>query len=261
MREENNNYLGFALFFFAVVLIVLIGSIFLFFNNQNKKNERKIDDNQEMVLSDKMKKEKNQDFIYFTKEEKISDSLSIVNKYPIINLESEEASTTTNELKNYIETVKSTLKYTDESFCEDNAVVDRIYETKFLDFTVYSYQEYVTLLIRESNYSCLNGISPFSYVKSYTFNVLTGKKITLDELLKNYNTTMTSVIETIKMSLKDSQTIVDEEETIKIEETINHLKEQETFALYIDEFGDLVLNYVVKTNALDYNDTITIKER
>lgn len=48
---------------------------------------------------------------------------------------------------------------------------------------------------------------------------------------------------------------------IKIEETINDLKSQETYVIYIDEFGDLILNYVVKTTSLDYNDTITINRK
>lgn len=259
MQEESSNYLGFGMFFLFIVLIVFVGSALLFWNVYKAKNDKVILDNNDVIISDKNKKDKDKDFIYFTDEETISENLSIVNKYPIINLNSNDAKSITNEIKEYVDTIKSTLQKLDSvSVTCDYGEFDNIYKTRFLDYGIYSYQEYITLLIRESEYNCVDGISASSKVKSYTFNVLTGERLEFNELLLKYNTTLTNVIEKVRKNLQENQTIIDEIPTIQIEETINALKEQETFVIYLDEFGDLNINYVVKTSGVDYNDTITI---
>ncbi len=259
MEDESKNILGFGIFFFIIVLIVVFGSGLLFFTTQNKKNEKKTNENQEIVLSDKKKIDKSKDFIYFKGEEMVSESLSIVNKYPVINLESESANNLNKELMEYVDRIKNTLQRIespDVSCAFGN--YDNIYQTKYLDYNIYSHKEYITLFIRESNYNCDNGISIYNNVRSYTFNVLTGERINTSDLLEKYNTTLTLVIDSIRNYLNNSQVIIDEEPSIKIDETIDNLKEQFTYAIYIDDYGDLNLNFVVKTNSVDYNDNIII---
>lgn len=262
MNEESSNYLGFGLFFFLIVLIVLFGSILLFWNVQSKRNEKKINSNSEVIVSDKNKQDKTKDFIYFTEEETISEELNIIHKIPIVNLNSEDANNVNKEMREYANSIKTTLQKVneEENVCSEESD-GNIYQTKFLDYAIYTYQEFITLVVRESFYSCASGISTSSYVKSYTFNVLTGKKLDFKSLLSKYNTTMTRVLEQMQNSLDEAQSIIEEVPNIAIEETINSLKEQETYILYIDEFGDLVINYVVKTNSVDYNDTITINRK
>lgn len=259
MQDKKSNCLGFVFFFLIILLIIGVGSMFLLLEKKSDKKEK--NSIKEVVVDDKMKKDKKKDFIYYENEEEISKTFSIVNKYPIINLESEEATKTTNELKNYVNAIKNTLKNTDETTCGENEVIDHIYETKFLDYTIYSYQEYITLLIRESNYNCFTGISSSSLMKSYTFNVLTGEKLSFSALLTKYNFTLAEVINQIRVNLEEQQSVIEEIPNIKIEETISNLKEQETHVIYIDEFGNLVLNYVVKTNTVDYNDSIIINRK
>lgn len=256
MREENSNYLGFGLFFFLIVVLVLLGSVLIFLNFKNKRSDRVIKDTNEIVLSDKMKKDKGKDFIYFTEEETISEDLNLVYKVPVINLNNDMATQINNEIKNYASTIKGSLQKGDTSLCINSST--DIYNLRFLEYAIYTYQEHTTLLIRESSYTCENGFSSANKVKSYTFNVLTGERLDFNSLLKKYNTTLTNILEKIRINLEENQTIVDEVPYIQIEETINALKEQETYVFYIDEFGDLALNYVVKTNSVDYNDTITI---
>ena len=178
MQEESSNYLGFGMFFLFIVLIVFVGSALLFWNVYKTRNDKVNLDNNDVVISDKNKIDKDKDFIYFIDEETISESLSIVNKYPIINLNSNDAKSITNEIKEYVDTIKSTLQKLDSvSVTCDYGEFDNIYKTNFLDYGIYSYQEYITLLIRESEYNCVDGISASSKVKSYTFNVLTGERL------------------------------------------------------------------------------------
>lgn len=260
MQENDSNYLGFGLFFFLIVLIILACSMLLFLNVRNKNQEKIVNDTNEVVVSDKNKKDKSKDFIYFTDEETMSEELNLIYKMPVINLNSEEANRINEGIKSYATQIKGTLEKGDPSKCYNEEPND-IFKTDYLDYAVYTYQEYVTLLIRESNYSCQNGFSSSSKVKSYTFDVLSGHLLSIDALLSKYDTTLTKVLEQIRNNLNNEQTIVDGIPNIKIEETINDLKSQETYVIYIDEFGDLILNYVVKTTSLDYNDTITINRK
>lgn len=260
MQENDSNYLGFGLFFFLIVLIILVCSMLLFLNVRNKNQEKIITDTNEVVISDKNKKDKSKDFIYFTDEETMSEELNLIYKIPIINLNSEDANRINEEIKSYATQIKGTLEKGDPSKCYYEEPND-IFKTDYLDYAVYTYQEYVTLLIRESNYSCQNGFSSSSKVKSYTFDVLSGHLLSMDALLSKYDMTLTKVLEQIRNNLNNEQTIVDGIPNIKIEETINDLKSQETYVIYIDEYGDLILNYVVKTTSLDYNDTITINRK
>ncbi len=252
MREESNNVLGFGLFFFFIVLIVVVGSALLYFNTKEKREQKIKSPEEELVISDKMKIDKTKDFIYYTEEETISSSLAITSKRPVFNLNSKDATEVNEEIASYVKQTKASLKKESDPTCtfqnEEN-----IYETNFLDYGIYEYQEYISLVIRESNYSCLNGFSASSKVKAYTFNVLTGEKIESSDLFSLYHTTLTIALEKIQESLSTVP-------NVKLEETINGLKENDTFVIYIDEFGTLVMNYVVKTLDGDYNDTITINE-
>ncbi len=260
MDEESNNFLGFGLFFFLIVLIVLGGSYLIYTNFQNKQKEKIVDENENVIVSDKNKEEKNKDFIYYTNEVVLSESLSLTSKFPVINLNSSDALNATNELKTYVESVNQTLKkQTEQTACVyENE--EQIAETNYLDYGIYTYEEYITLLVLESNFNCETGFSASSKVKSYTFNVLTGKKLTTEELLLKYNTTLTQVLERIRQELESMNETTSESESIQVEETLKNLKENETFVIYIDEFGNLVMNYVVKTNSVDYNDNIIINE-
>ena len=260
MEEENRNILGFALFFFCIALLVLGGSVLIFLNYKEQKKTITTNSQNETIVTDKKKVDKNKDFIYYTDEEVISESLSLTSKIPVINLDSEDAKNVSNEVKEYAKSIKNTLKKNTENKTCTYENQEGILETSYLDYGVYEYQEYSTLFIRESKYSCEEGFSSSYNVKAYTFDKTTGKRITKEELLAKYDTTLTQVLERIRKNLEESQTIVDDVETIKIEETIGNLKENSTFAIYMDEFGDLVMNYVVKTNSVDYNDSITINE-
>jgi hypothetical protein len=102
----------------------------------------------------------------------------------------------------------------------------------------------------ESNYSC--GESQISKISSYTFDVSTGKLISFDDLLKEYGLTYTEVLNKINSNLEENQV----DDNIKIENTLNELKENNTYIVYISNEGSLVVKYIVKTNSVDYNDVI-----
>lgn len=257
MNEEGNSYLGFGFFFLFILGIVCVGT-FLVYQNYTKKMENKeIVTEEKEKISDKLKIEKAKDFVYYQEEVSISENLSLVYKYPIINLESEDALDATKELKNIINEKKASVEKinTNEIDTTCSESVDGIRKATVLDFGVFTYNEYVTLILYESMYSCDSGISSILKMRSYTFNVLTGKRLSATDLLSLYNTSFSKGITQIREELIKNQY----ENNIKIEETIRNLKENETYILYISEEGELILKYIVKTNTVDYNDNISLK--
>lgn len=256
MREEDYGYLGFACFFLIIVIIVIAGS-WILYNNHNAKLTNTASNNTEVVLTDKLKKDKEKDFIYYTMEESVSDSLVITYKKATINLDSKDAEEVNEDLsKIYDEALASVVKSNDtENIC-DNA--SDIYSAVSLEYAIYFYEDTITLLVTENIYSCMDEISKPSKLVAYTFDVSTGKLLTHTDLLNKFGITYTEILEKIEKQLNAQQTILDEVPNIKIEETLNELKMNETYVIYVSETKKLVVKYIVKTNSVDYNDIIEL---
>ena len=257
MKEEGNGYVGFAVFFLLILAIVCVGT-FLLYKSHNLKQPTIVLEEDEKI-SDSFKKEQSKDFIYFQKEEVISETLSIKYKYPVINLESKEAEETTQNLKKYIDSLHSNIQKIDTFSVCRYETYDNIKEASVLGYSITRHKECVDLLIYESTYSCDKGISEIQKLKSYTFNVLTGEQITASQLLQKFSISREQVILKVREELLQNQSTINGIETIKIDNTIANLKENETFVIYIDEYGELVMKYIVKSNLVDYNDTIVLK--
>ena len=73
--------------------------------------------------------------------------------------------------------------------------------------------------------------------------------------MTKYNTSLSEVKELIEEKLEDNQTTKEDgTKTIKIDETLKDL----SYGLYIDNNGKLNVKYVVKSNNLNYNDSVII---
>ena len=255
MQEENSNYLGFGCFFFFVVIIILVCSIILY-NEQKFKIKTTDSNNSEVILNEQIKKDKSKDFIYFSLEENISNQLSATLKKANININNKDADSINNVLsKIYDEALLSVKKSNEiENICENGS---DIYSYNSLDYAFY-YGDFITLLVSENNYNCTKEIEIPYKIQAYTFDSVTGKLKTFSDLLNNYNITYTEILEKLKNNLEEQQTIINEVSNIKITETLNELKENENYAIYLSENKKLVMKYIVKTNTVDYNDIIEL---
>jgi hypothetical protein len=243
MKDEYHNYLGCAIFFFSIVIIVVLGSTILYLNNKNKTNISSLND-YTTVQSEKNKIDKEKDFIYYT-DSKEENGLTY--KKAVINIESDDALNVNSILSDLFIEASSSLSTTSDTVCEDE---DTVSSAQTLDYATYSYSKYSTITVMESNYAC--GESQISKISSYTFDVSTGKLISFDDLLKEYGLTYTEVLNKINSNLEENQV----DDNIKIENTLNELKENNTYIVYISNEGSLVVKYIVKTNSVDYNDVI-----
>ncbi len=255
MKEENNGYLGFALFFFFIVLLVVVGSILVYKNQKGKYDNTNHTENR-ILVEDKLKEDKDKDFIYYTSEEVISESLNFTMKKATINLKSESAKEANEELEEiYNQALTSVKKTSTENTCENDS---DIYSTTTLNYANYTYGKYLTLLVSENVYSCQNEVEVPFKVYSYTFDGTTGNLIETENLLNDFSLTYTEVLQKIEEHLKENQSYVDGVPTIKIEETLNKLKENENYTIYIADTEKIVVNIIVKTSTVDYNDIIEL---
>lgn len=254
MKEENNSYIGFALFFFLIAILVAIGSFILYFNKINFNNDQD-DTNLEVKLSDKLKENKQEDFIYFTAIENISTQNSLTYKKANINLKSDDAESVNEKLDDMYNKALTSVKKAnnEENICNNSS---EIYEAAILDYASYSYNKYITLLITENLYNCTDEIEKPSKVTSYTFDTTTGKLISQEDLLKLFNLTYTEALQIIEEHLESLSST--DENNILVDETMNKLKENETYTIFISETNHLAVKYIVKTNSIDYNDTIEL---
>ena len=133
-----------------------------------------------------------------------------------------------------------------------------IYQAEIVDFGIFSYDNYITLVVYVSPYSCVSGLSTIVEMQSYTFSVITGELVSFEELLKMYRTTLSEMKLLVREELMENQTYVEGVPYIRIDETIASFKENVNMIFYVDESGELVMKYVVKTNGVEYNDTISI---
>ncbi len=236
MKKSSKEIL-IGIIFLGVVLVIFVATPFVCLKFCEKSYARFREKNKELVLVNKennvKKINEDKEYIYFINEDIVNEELFIINKYPIINLNSNDAKNVTLELENLVNEIKINAN-----------------NEMFLDYGIYETNNYVTLLIKPNNY-----INSVSNAKSFTFNKINGKLLSFLELLDIYNLKFDDVIREVLLELNSEQKLVD---GINIEATINNLNNQENYVIYIDEFDNLLLNFIVKNNFVDYNDTIKI---
>ena len=78
------------------------------------------------------------------------------------------------------------------------------------------------------------------------------------DILEKYDITLSEVKDKIRTKLQEDQSVDGEVEVIKIDETIDNLSNDNTYGLYIDDAGSLFIKYVVKSNQINYNESMLI---
>lgn len=252
MKDDNSNYLGFAGFFLVIVFLVLLGSIFLYLGKKNNQSNNINKENS--LLSSKIKDDQKQDYIYFSDEKTVSDSLPLTYKKAIINIKSDDAKSLNKKLtEKYNNAFKTVINKDDNHQCVNES---DIFNSLVIDYTTYYYEGFITLLIRESDYSCNRTINNMpSKIESYTFDGNAGNLIEQEKLLEKFALDQNKVKEIIKNRLYELKT---NDESINIDNIINNLKINETYCIYISEEKELVVNYIVKTGTESYNDIIEL---
>lgn len=258
MNDTKSNIVG-IIVFFLLILILGVGGYFLTVYLTNEKKEKN-NNTVEIVLNDEHKADKSKDYIYFANEKFISMEPDITYEDVVINLNTAE--TINQTLKKELDVIRSSVKYISDNELDPNRTImydgENIYSAGERNYETYNYKEYISLIVKDYEFNCYDG-SLLKNLKSYVFNILTGKLQLSNELLELYDITMDEIKNKARAELEKSQTIIEETELelILIEDTLNNLNEN-NYALFIDNYGDLYISFVVKTTQVDYNESIKL---
>lgn len=248
----------YALMFLFFLIFLIVGGYFLT-KSLTKKEEATGNEETpkfEKVDPDKLKIDKEEDFIYFVNKEVYSEELDIVYQDIMMNINSVEAREIANVLNRENATLEESIKLISDqklSESENEKIVYRIkdiYEAKYREYTRYFSDKYASLVINDYEFDCFTG-SKYLRSKAYVIDTVTGKVLTNEEILKKSNLTMEEI------KLKVQEKLVDEED-IDITSTLTGLDDTENFALYINKSGQIAISYIVKTTNSGYNDTIVL---
>ena len=251
MEENLKNKLGLITFIIVVLFLAIGGYFFMKYvvdgeiplKNTSDKINYKLDNSK--------------DYIYFENEKIISEEAEISFKDVRINLNTQEVleESLNSETARYLENIQ----YISKSNLMTNEIVnydnDDLYALTFRNYEAYEFDKYVSLLIKDYNYSCFDFVT-FKNTKSYIFDTTTGKILSNEEIMDLYNVKLDDIKAKVRTDLENSQATENGIEIIKIDETIDNLDD---LAFYITDYGRLNVSYLVKSTQEDYNKVTEVK--
>lgn len=251
--ERKRDLIG-GISFIVFVVVLIVGGFFLTRYLTSDTEKKKIVQNE----TNKLKKDKEKDFVYFENEDVISEEPEIVYKDVVINILGND--TINKILKNEMDNIRTSVKKISENELDPNREVlyDEydIYYAKERNYASYESRKYLSLLVIDSEFNCYTG-SEIKSLKSYVFSLEDGKEISHRSLIDKYNLTIDAIKEKVRNKLVEDGASFGEENQILIDDTLN-LITLENSCIYINKSGKLVISVIVKTNQESYNDTIEL---
>lgn len=251
--EERKNVFGIVLLV-IVLLSFVFGGYFLMNYIINLPLEEKSDIKKEVVAD--LRINKNKDYIYFDNTTEVIEE--VYHEDVIINIEGYEE--VNNTLHNELNALGDITKITTEEIPEDVTCEGDIYSFKYREYEVVEYNDYLSLVIIDKEYNCVVGTVPLN-IKSIIIDKKSGVSFTQEEILNKYNITDEVIISKVTKRLEDTQIMVEDVEVIDLNATINELKESGygvKKAISMNKYGKIMLNYIVKSNKINYNDSIEL---
>lgn len=251
--EERKNVFGIVLLV-IVLLSFVFGGYFLMNYIINLPLEEKSDIKKEVVAD--LRINKNKDYIYFDNTTEVIEE--VYHEDVIINIEGYEE--VNNTLHNELNALGDITKITTEEIPEDVTCEGDIYSFKYREYEVVEYNDYLSLVIIDKEYNCVTKTVPLN-IKSFIIDKKSGVSFTPEEILNKYNITDEVIISKVTKRLEDTQIMVEDVEVIDLNTTINELKESEygvKKAISMNKYGKIMLNYIVKSNKINYNDSIEL---
>lgn len=249
-NREKNTFLS-VLFFVFIVGLIVAG--YLYTNNLMHKDKKPVK-KEEKEIDYRIDKDK--DYIYFENENIISEEPDIVLKDAFINIEGAEI--INSSLKTEMDEIRKQVVYLNES--NTDPTKEKIFEESNIysalerQYVTYKTKDYFSLLIKDLSFNCYEDFT-FNSVKSYVIDLKNSKVLTNEEILSKYNIKLDDIKNKISERLDSTQSEVEGQEVIKKDETLNNIDGK--YGLYFDGIS-LYVSYVVKSNFVDYNDSIII---
>ena len=247
MEEHNGIKFG---IFGILVLVIAIGGFVLMRqsedlgkedNNTNKEVENKRND---------IRIDKDKDYIYFSDYEVYEEKLDI--DFEKVNINFKDDHNIAKTLNDENASFKAGIKKEND---EEDAPYDKLSYAQYSKYEIYTYGDYVTLLVKYYTYTTENFIS-FTSSKAYVFNITSGALVSNDELMKAYNIDAASINAKVK-DFVAGQDLLKEGEKLDADASVN-ASGGNNLVLYVDKLGNLNASILVKSDKKDYNDNVIL---
>ncbi len=231
---QEKNYLSVTLFVLIVFTLLLGGNYLI--KNRNKITTVKTKD---------IRIDNSKDYIYFTDSDTVSEDLDLTYSIIHININSNEAKKLEEELNQEMNRAKESIKKYSKEEIEKKEFTEAveegtIYNADYLKYDILISDNYVTLGTIKGHYN-ISSSDDSNTLKYYTFSKEDGHIMSMDEI-KNANKIKNSDIEKIK------ENYLEDKENTTIE----------SYELYIDKYGNTIMNLLVNSGDITYNDTVKI---
>ena len=256
--DNTKNVIGLIIFIF-ILLLFIVGGYFLmdYMQNNHKNNES----NNGVTELKEIRIDSTKEYVYFENIEDILHEEHISKQDVIINIKGFE--NINNELHNELESFTNEYVNLDNVELEEGQTCTNeasLYSFPYREYTYNVFGDYISLVINDFTYNCLNG-SEIENIKGYIINRETGTAYTAEELLEIFEVTDDEIRTLVEDRLHDTQVLDGDVQVIDIDGTIDNVVNGEygvEKTLSISKTGELELNFIVISNRINYNDTITI---
>lgn len=256
--NNTKNILG-LIGFILILLLFIVGGYFLMDYMLNKPNNDS--DDSGITEIKEIRIDDTKEYVYFENTEDILHEEHISKEDAIINIKGFES--INEELHSELEAFNSEYVSLDDVTLNEGETCSNesnLYSFPYREYTYNVFGDYISLVINDFTYNCLEG-SEINNIKSYIINKENGETYTEAKLLETFEVTDEEIITLVEDRLHDTQVLDGDTEVIDVNATINSIRNNEygtTKALSISKTGELELNFVVISNRINYNDTITI---
>ena len=232
---QEKNYLSVTMFI-LIVFVLLLGGNYLIRNKGQKPTTKIID----------IRMDSSKDYVYFTDSKTVSEDLDLVYNTIHLNIDSKDAKELENLLNEEMTKAQKSIKTLDEVVIDKKDIVyelddnNKIYEADYLKYDILESDNYVTVGTIKGHIN-ITSDEDNNTLKYYTFSKKDGHIMSLDEIKSAGKITNNSIEKAKENYLKDK-----EDTTIK------------TYELYIDKYGNTIMNMLVNSGDITYNDTVKI---
>ena len=232
---QEKNYLSVTMFI-LIVFVLLLGGNYLIRNKAQKPTTKIID----------IRMDSSKDYVYFTDSKTVSEDLDLVYNTIHLNIDSKDAKELENLLNEEMAKAQKSIKTLDEVVIDKKDIVyeldddNKIYEADYLKYDILESDNYITVGTIKGHIN-ITSDEDNNTLKYYTFSKKDGHIMSLDEIKSAGKITNNSIEKAKENYLKDK-----EDTTIK------------TYELYIDKYGNTIMNLLVNSGDITYNDTVKI---
>lgn len=232
---QEKNYLSVTMFI-LIVFVLLLGGNYLIRNKGQKPTTKIID----------IRMDSSKDYVYFTDSKTVSEDLDLVYNTIHLNIDSKDAKELENLLNEEMAKAQKSIKTFDEVAINKKDIVyeldddNKIYEADYLKYDILESDNYITVGTIKGHIN-ITSDEDNNTLKYYTFSKKDGHIMSLDEIKSAGKITNDSIEKAKENYLKDK-----EDTTIK------------TYELYIDKYGNTIMNLLVNSGDITYNDTVKI---